>query len=88
MTCLDRVREALGRTREHIRAYISSSEVEELRAEVDTLNTENDRITEVCEEFEQAVRELLVESPAEPEVEDVAPEDDADQGEQEDEAET
>ena len=34
MTCLDRVREALGRTREHIRAYISSSEVEELRAAV------------------------------------------------------
>ena len=66
MTCLDRVREALGRTRELIRAYISSSEVKELRAEAVALNTENLKLTEACEEFERSVRELLVEAPADP----------------------
>ena len=83
MTCLDRVREALGRTRELIRAYISSSEVKELRAETVTLNTENLRITEVCEQFEHAVRELLEVSPADPAIDPPAEEVNEDQEEEE-----
>ena len=87
-TPLERVREALGKTKELIRTYISSSEVKELRSETVTLNTENLRITQACEDFENAVRDMLAADPPDPEVEDVAPEEDAAQGAQEDEAET
>ena len=83
MTCLDRVREALGRTRELIRSYISSSEVKELRAETVALNTENQKLTEACEEFEQSVRELLVASPPDPAID--PPAEEVNQGQEEEE---
>ena len=88
---MDRVREALGRTKELIRAYISRSEVEELRAGNLILKGEKLRITEACEEFEHAVLEMLEAAPAAPAPEKEAPadqEEDVNQDEQEDEAET
>ena len=89
MVYLDRVREALARTKEHIRAYISSSEVGELRAEAEVSDTERLRIAQTCEEFERVVREMLVAATPTPEEEVLEEEEkQAAQGAQEGEQET
>ena len=89
MTTTWRLNISLGRTKEHIRAYISSSEVVELRAEAEVSNTEKLRIAQICEEFERAVRQMLVAATPTPE-EEVPDEEEkhAAQGAQEDEQET
>ena len=75
--------EALGRTKELIRAYISSSEVEELRAANFILTGEKFRITEACEEFEHAVREMLEAAPQSEKEAPAEEEEDVNQDEQE-----